>query len=128
MKNIVFLLTLSIIITSCNKTEGEGGTSSITGKITVNDVNGDGELQATFPDADEDVYIIYGSENTTINDKVTASYDGTYRFDNLTAGTYKIFSYSKCNTCPSGNIEDFVTTTITTKKEVVNSAELVIEK
>jgi hypothetical protein len=128
MKKTLTILTLSLIFFSCNKLEGEGGTSSIIGKITTNDVNGAGEIQATFPGADEDIYIIYGKDNTAISDKVTASYDGSYRFDNLTAGTYKVFAYSKCNTCPSGSQEVVVTTTINTKKELVTAPELIIEE
>ena len=128
MKIFLHLLILSFINFSCNKIEGEGGTSSIIGKITVNDVNGSGEIQATFPGADEDDYIIYGSDNTTIGDKVEASYDGSYRFDNLTIGTYKVFSYSKCNTCPSGSEEVIKTVTISAKKEIVQATELIIEK
>ena len=94
MRKIVILIVLSIVFIGCNKVEGEGGTSSITGKLIVNDLNGLGNLQATFPGADEDVFIVYGKDNTTYNDKVSTSYDGTYRFDNLTEGSYKLFSYS----------------------------------
>ena len=128
MKKIIFLLLLPALIFSCNKVEGEGGTSSITGKLIINDVNGAGELQATFPGADEDVFIIYGKDNTTYNDKVSTSYDGSYRFDNLVAGSYKLFSYSKCDTCASGTTEVVVDAVISDKKQVISIADIVIEQ
>jgi hypothetical protein len=128
MKKIVFLLILSAIIFSCNKIEGEGGTSSIKGKLIINDVNGSGELQATFSGADEDVFIIYGEDNNTYSDKVSTSYDGSYKFDNLVVGTYKLFSYSKCDTCASGITEVVVKTLISNKKEVVYASDIIIEE
>lgn len=129
MKKLVFLTALFALFLSCNKTEGPGGTSSITGKVIVNDYNGAGTtLLATYPGQDENVYIIYGNDNTTYNDKVSTSYDGTYRFDNLTKGTYKLYSYSKCNTCDSGVEEVVVTVEITDKKQVVTAPDIVIKK
>ena len=128
MKNIAFLLIISAVLFSCNKVEGEGGTSSITGKLIINDVNGAGELQATFPGADEDVFIIYGENNTTTSDKVTTSYDGSYRFDNLVVGNYKLFSYSKCDTCDSGLSEVIIPTVISDKNQVVTASDIVIEQ
>lgn len=128
MKKFVFLLMFPMIILSCNKVEGEGGTSSITGKLIVNDVNGAGVVQATFAGADEDVFIIYGKDNTTHNDKVSTSYDGSYRFDNLTAGTYKVFSYSKCDTCDSGSKEVVVDVVISDKKQVISASDIIIEQ
>tara|TARA_R110002096_G_scaffold350179_1_gene543213 strand:- start:75 stop:461 length:387 start_codon:yes stop_codon:yes gene_type:complete len=128
MRKIVILIVLSIVFIGCNKVEGEGGTSSITGKLIVNDLNGLGNLQATFPGADEDVFIVYGKDNTTYNDKVSTSYDGTYRFDNLTEGSYKLFSYSKCDTCASGSIVVSVDVEISAKKQVIEAADIVIIK
>ena len=128
MKKFAVLLLISTVLFSCNKVEGEGGTSSIHGSLTVNDVNGDGELQSTYPGADEDVFIIYGSDNTTQSDKVSTSYDGSYRFDNLTEGSYKVYSYSKCSTCPSGVEEVVVNVVISSKKQVVTAAEILIEQ
>jgi hypothetical protein len=128
MKKIVFLSILSLSIFSCNKVEGPGGTSSIKGIVTVNDFNNAGQLIATYPAQDEDVFIIYGQDNTTYSDKVSTSFDGTYRFDNLTPGIYKLFSYSKCNTCDSGQKEEIIQVEITENKQVIIAPDLVIEK
>lgn len=127
MKNFGILLLLSTLIFSCNKVEGEGGTSSIIGSLTVNEFkNSDGSLKATYPGADEDVFIIYGKDNTTYNDKVSTSYDGTYRIDNLVKGTYKLFSYSEDSTA-SGSIEVLVEVNVLKNGEVVVAPELIIK-
>jgi hypothetical protein len=128
MKKIVFLIAFFTLFLSCNKTEGLGGTSSITGKVIVNDYNGSGTLIATYPGQDEDVFIIYGNDNTTYSDKVSSSFDGTYRFDNLTAGTYKLYAYSKCSTCDSGQEAVVITVEITQKKQVVTAPDIIIKK
>jgi hypothetical protein len=128
MKKLVFLTVLFALFLSCNKKEGLGGTSSITGKVIVNDYNGSGVLIATYPGQDEDVFIIYGNDNTTYSDKVSTSFDGTYRFDNLTTGTYKLYSYSKCDTCASGQNEALITVEITQKKQVVVAPDIIIKK
>ncbi len=128
MKKIVFLSAILSLLISCNKTEGQGGTSSIKGKITVENYNGSGTLKATYPAEDEKVFIIYGSDNTTYSDKTTTSYDGTYRFDNLTPGTYKIYSYSKCSTCDSGQEAVVVTVEVSGKKQDADAPEIIIKQ
>jgi len=128
MKKLSTLFVLTLLFFSCNKVEGEGGTSSIIGTVTANEYKNSGALKATYLAADEDVYIIYGKDNTTFNDKVSTSYDGTYRIDNLVEGTYKLFSYSKCKDCPSNTKEMLVEVKITKNGEVVTAPKLIIEK
>lgn len=48
----------------------------------------------TIVGCDEDVFIIYGNHEYGFDDKVKTSYDGTYRFDYLNDGNYKIFAYN----------------------------------
>lgn len=128
MKKTIILLSLVVGFLSCTKVEGEGGTSSISGKLIINDVNSSGELNATYPGADEDVFIIYGENNTTYNDKMSCSYDGSYRFDYLTTGTYQIFAYSDCDTCDSGTNAIFTTVEITDNKQEVIASDIVVYK
>ena len=93
--SIVFITFISfILMIACEKEEGIGGTSTITGKVKVREYNGNftfmiGEYYA----GDQDVYIIYGNDSV-YSDKFTTSYDGTYRFEYLREGTYKVFAYS----------------------------------
>jgi hypothetical protein len=96
MKLKTLLLALIIIsFYSCTKNEGLGGQASIEGKVYVLDYNQElttklGEYYAP----DIDVYIIYG-EDSVYDDDFTTSYDGSYRFEFLQPGYYKVFAYSE---------------------------------
>ena len=113
---LLFLGAIVALTSACNKEAGEGGTSSISGDILVNDINGAGELQAQYAGMDEDVYIIYGTEDQTYNDKFSTSLDGTFKFSYLTPGDYTIFAYSRCDTCASGTDVVKKTVNISEKK------------
>lgn len=93
-----FLLVLTTIIYSCTKPAGEGGTSKIKGKIYIRDYNSNFTiLNASYYAIEERVYIIYGDE-TFYGDDIRTSYDGSYEFNHLRQGTYRIFAYSKDST------------------------------
>lgn len=125
-KSLILLTFFTFLIISCNKTEGEGGTSSIQGKIWTINLNASGEPVSEFYAMDHDVFIIYGESNATYNDKFATSYDGSYTFNNLTVGKYTIFTYSKCDACPSGQEVISKTVEITEKKQLITVDDLVI--
>lgn len=125
MKKICFVALLLASLTACEKIEGEGGTSSIIGTVKTINVNGSGEEIATYPAADEDVYIIYGTDDNYYNDKISTSYDGSFKFSYLTPGDYSIFIYSECNTCPSGDEVIIKNISISAKNEIVNAGEMI---
>lgn len=84
----------SIVLISCNKGEGTGGEGTIKGKVFVKEYDNNFEtLQRIIPAADEDVFIIYGN-NSSIGDRVKSSFDGSYQFDFLRDGKYKVYAYS----------------------------------
>lgn len=89
-----FLFCLGI--TSCKKVEGPGGSSSITGNLQKVSYNSDGSIFYQYDLAKEDVYIIYGNDDTVYDDDVETSYDGNFRFDYLEKGKYQVFVYEKC--------------------------------
>jgi len=100
---ILLLLVVGVLlISSCAKPEGEGGTSTIQGKVYAFDYNGSGILQDEFYAPDEDVFIIYGTEDNYHDDSYKTSFDGSFRFQYLRPGTYTVFVYSDCVSCPSG--------------------------
>lgn len=117
MNKLMLILISSLFLISCNKEPGEGGTSSITGKVKKYDVNSLGVVLAEYYSADEDVYIIYGSEDDIYDDKFATSHDGSYNFTNLTLGTYTVFAYSRCDLCPSGDTVVSQTIEVTEKKK-----------
>ncbi len=137
MKNITGLqkyLILSIAIVSfiilpaCEKSEGEGGASSITGKVIVREYNSDYTvLQKEYYAQEQRVYIIYGNDPTH-SDDVRTNYDGTYRFSYLRKGTYHVFAYSKdtTGTSLSGDIPVIKTVKIGTNNEHVTAEDIII--
>jgi hypothetical protein len=117
-----------ILMISSEKVEGTGGTSTITGKVKVREYNGNftyliGEYYA----GDEDVYIIYGNDSV-YSDKFTTSYDGTYRFEYLREGKYKVFAYSLDSAAYplDKKTEVMKEVTITEKDQVVQVEDIII--
>ena len=90
------------VLSGCSIPEGEGGTSTIQGKVYAYDYTGSGILQGEFYAADEDVFIIYGDEDNYYDDSYNTSFDGSFRFQYLRPGIYMVFVYSDCISCPSG--------------------------
>ncbi len=90
----VILMAAVLFISSCTK-EGPGGSGTITGTVTVHLYDkGFRVMQGSYPAADEDVFIVYGTGDDVSNDTKTGP-EGTFEFKWLTKGTYKIFVYTK---------------------------------
>lgn len=125
MKNICSsILTILILLTisSCKKVAGEGGKSSISGKVYVKNYNANfTQLNSEYYGADEDVYIIYGSE-ISYGNKIKTNYDGVYEFKFLRNGAYKIYIYSKDSTMKSksGNLA------VVSNVEIVNNKNVTV--
>lgn len=101
-RSIFILLTLAIgsitMLNSCDKPAGEGGTSTIKGKIYVKEYNSNFTiLQSEHFGMEERVYIIYG-DGDFYDDDLRTSYDGTYEFRNLRKGSYRVFTYTEDST------------------------------
>jgi hypothetical protein len=95
----VFLfLLISVISFSCSKEPGDGGNSTIYGKIIAHNYNAEfTNLKGIYPAADEDVFIIFGDDRS-YSERVRTSYDGIYEFKYLRPGDYTIYAYSKDST------------------------------
>ncbi|GAB4299249.1 MAG: hypothetical protein Kow0068_22890 [Marinilabiliales bacterium] len=101
MKKAFVYIIFSLILLSCNKDAGEGGTSSITGKLLVKQYTQNYTvLIDSFYAPDEDIYIIYG-EDDIYGDNMKTFYDGRFRFDYLRKGNYTIYAYSEDTTLQS---------------------------
>ena len=93
--NLFLTGLLVIILLSCTKDEGVGGKTTIRGKVIVQDYNDDFSIMLSEYNAtEEDVYIIYGNDET-FGDQVETNYDGTFEFRYLLPGDYSIFIYSE---------------------------------
>lgn len=125
---LIVLLSAVFIISSCKKVEGEGGTSSISGRVYVQKYDAFGEIIQEYYTADERVYIIYGEDDNVYDDDFRTSFDGSFKFDFLTKGNYKIFVYEKCPSCPSGENAVIKEVTISQNKSSIVLPDIVIRK
>jgi len=93
----IWVIAVLLALVSCKKEAGDGGNSSIKGKISRElriVLNNPGTAVGTFPAADEDVYIIYG-DHISPDDRVQTNYEGEYEFLYLRPGKYKVYAFSK---------------------------------
>lgn len=125
---IIGICIIGGLFFSCSKTPGSGGQASIIGKIkTQNYINNCTQLQATYPGADEDVYIIYGDE-PSYGERVRTAPDGTFLFRYLRKGVYTVYIYSDDCDEPSGTIAIKKSIEITGRKEQADAGELIIKR
>jgi hypothetical protein len=126
-KNFLFLLILlSTLAFSCAKDAGDGGNSTIYGKMIAYDYNAEfTNLKGIYPAADEDVYLIFGSDRS-YSEHVKSNYEGVYEFKYLRPGDYTIYAYSKDSTLtlPSGLYPVIRNITITDKKQTVEAEDI----
>ena len=128
-KVIAFVL-VCLSFLSCKKQPGEGGFASIEGKVYVKDYDNSYTILMTehyLPS--ETVYIIYG-DGTEVANTVKTSYDGSFKFNYLRKGSYKIFVLGEDSTKPFLSVpkEELVQVNITKRKEKAVLNDLVIIK
>jgi len=130
--NRIIVITLLVVMFSlnysCVKRAGEGGSSTISGRLIAQKFDAFGELIEEYDLADERVYIIYGLESDVYDDNMRTSFNGTYRFDFLRKGTYRVFAYSKCPSCPGGEEALIREVVITKNKEKIVIPTIVVRK
>lgn len=83
MKNIFLLVIIGLVISSCTKEEGEGGSATIKGFVYEYKQNSLGDTISRYAAADQDVYIIYGNDHTFYDDNIKTSYNGSFVFPYL---------------------------------------------
>lgn len=123
----LLLVMFTLILTSCEREEGPGGSSSIVGKVWVVDYNSTfTKINEEYFGQDERVYICYGND-TIYSDKFDTDYNGNYRFDYLTKGDYTIYAMSK-QKGSSVEIPVKVKVSINKNGETVQAEMIVINK
>ncbi|MFH2095166.1 MAG: hypothetical protein ABIJ16_05650, partial [Bacteroidota bacterium] len=129
MKYIALIsLAVIFIFFSCSKPEGEGGSSSITGKILVKEyIIDDSNFHEEYYAPAEDVYIIYGEEDL-YGDNIETHSDGTFRFEYLRKGKYTLYAYSEDPNTESGIVPVQKEVEITKAGEAVDAGEIILEK
>ena len=100
MKNSIYILFFLLLVCSCEKEAGEGGTSSIVGSVYkistyYNVLTQQNDTVYYQLDSGEDIYIIYSdNENDFYDDNIETNWNGQYRFDYLRKGDYIVFIYA----------------------------------
>ncbi len=92
---LVFLAFLLVLLPlSCQKSEGLGGTGSISGTITEQFYNDDYSLLIyEKPAVDEEVYIVFGT-NEELGNRERTNDLGQFRFKYLYPGNYRVYFIS----------------------------------
>ena len=127
---VVLLVLVCLSFFSCKKEPGEGGFASIEGKVYVKNYDATFTLLTSeYYLPAETVYIVYG-DGSEIGNTVKTSYDGSFKFNYLRKGKYKVYVIGKDPTKPSLSItkEELVEIIITEKKEKKVLDDLVIIK
>lgn len=125
-KTITILLAVLFLFPSCEKQEGKGGKSTIQGTVYQNVYDNSGNFVVKEEAREVNVYIIYG-DSGVYDDDMDTHHDGTYEFKYLYPGTYKLFAYSECDSCPSNTVAVEVSLQITDKNETVVAPEIVVD-
>jgi len=92
---LVFLSFLLVLLPlSCQKSEGLGGTGSISGTITEQFYNDDYSLLIyEKPAVDEEIYIVFGT-NEELGNRERTNDLGQFRFKYLYPGNYRVYFIS----------------------------------
>ena len=136
MKNSIYILFFLLLVCSCEKEAGEGGTSSIVGSVYkistyYNLLTQQNDTVYYQLDSGEDIYIIYSEdENDFYDDNIETNWNGQYRFDYLRKGDYTVFMYadSTDNLNVSYDYPIFHHVTIEENNATYNLPDFVIEK
>ena len=136
MKNSIYILFFLLLVCSCEKEAGEGGTSSIVGSVYkistyYNVLTQQNDTVYYQLDSGEDIYIIYSdNENDFYDDNIETNWNGQYRFNYLRKGDYTVFIYadSTDNLNVSYDYPIFHHVTIEENNATYNLPDFVIEK
>ncbi len=114
-------------ITIAKTTKDLNGTAKVYGALYVKDYNSSGDLVAEFYAQDEDVFLMYKNGDYYIK-SVKTHYDGTFVFENLPKGDYKIYAYSKDHTgnVESGYYPEFIEFSVTENFQEITLDDLII--
>jgi hypothetical protein len=129
-RSIALLLLSGFFFVSCSKEAGEGGNSTIYGKVIVHNYNSNFTvLNDIYDGADEEVYIIYG-DDLSYSERIRTSYNGVYEFKYLRPGNYTVFVYSEDSTLtlPSGKYAVIREIKITGNRQTVKADDIIIFK
>lgn len=119
MKKVLFIIGVMVALVSCSKEAGVGGKTTVTGKVEAYYVQeGSFDTLEIAPVVDARVYIVYGG-GITQDDDTRTSPDGSYKFEFLNPGDYKLYAFSETLLNSSGLEEVSASVTVPSGEEEV---------
>lgn len=92
---LVVCLCSALAMNSCEKSEGFGGTGSISGTVTEQFYNDDFSLMIhEKPAVDEEVFVVFGEE-TGLGSRARTDHHGQFMFKYLYPGNYEVYVISE---------------------------------
>jgi hypothetical protein len=120
---IVFLLP-SVVFQSCQKSEGRGGTGSISGIVMEQFYNDDySNLLYEKAAVDEEIFILFGN-NSEVGTSSETAMNGEFRFKYLYPGSYTIYFQTEDSTAFFGEDTENVVQVELAKGEDLDLGEL----
>ena len=126
IKLILPIFILLLVFSSCKKVEGPGGAVTLKGVIIERNHVGTSIFE--YPAANQDIYLIDGSENSFYDEDLKSSFDGSFEFRYLQKGDYQIFVYEDDNSVASGMSEVLVDVSATQNNQVITLDTIYIDK
>ena len=105
----------------------EDGSGYISGMVQLTDYTTSTSSPSVYAKLDEDVYIVYDNDQAYFERTKTGA-GGTFQFGELIKGSYKVYAFSDCLTCPSGTETKQLLTQISVDGQSVQLPNLSIEK
>jgi hypothetical protein len=127
---VLLIVLVCFSLFSCKKQPGEGGFASIEGKVFLKNYDASYTiLTAEYYLPGETVYIIYG-DNTEVGNTIKTSYDGSFKFNYLRKGNYKVYVLGEDSTKPYLSVpkQALMEVNITERKQKVKLDDFVIIK
>jgi len=105
----LFVGVLLALSYGCTQDEGFGGNCHVSGVLVEQFYNDDySMLLSEQPAKDEDIYILFGEENS-IGENSSTSYSGNFAFNYLWPGSYTIYYYAPNPENPElGDVEQMI--------------------
>ncbi|GHV08702.1 hypothetical protein FACS1894160_3450 [Bacteroidia bacterium] len=123
--NFLLFVLSCLLLVSCNKDEGIGGSSSLEGYVYQIEHSADNFSFRidTFPAVDVRTFLIFGNNDDDFYGKDTRTdKNGLYRFDYLREGNYITYSLSE----PADNHAEAVSTTVKVKGSLTKADTIFI--
>lgn len=127
LSGIFLLLTAPIFLLSCEKDPGQGGNSTLYGKVLVKEYNSTFTvLEETYYAPGIWVYLVYGDDRD-YSERVQTGPGGVWEFKYLRPGSYKVYALSKDSTLSTNaDLPVIREIDISDRKQEINAGDLII--